>query len=102
MSRKLITSLASKPFIGAASMFGKSYAGSGPFFSLTTTRSAHAKVTLEQAQDMPRSYNELPNELIISAAIEGDQDAIEERLLLLDTQAHRLKIIKATEKEGSL
>ena len=27
---------------------------------------------------MPRSYNELPNELIISAAIEGDQDAIEE------------------------
>jgi hypothetical protein len=81
MSRKLITSLASKPFIGAASMFGKSYAGSGPFFSLTTTRSAHAKVTLEQAQDMPRSYNELSNELIISAAIEGDQDAIEERLI---------------------
>jgi hypothetical protein len=78
MSRKLFTTLVSKPSSLVGSLAKKSFVGS---FALTTTRSAHVKVTLEQAQDMPRSYNELPNELIIAAAIEGDQEAVEERLI---------------------
>ena len=78
MSRKLIASLASKPTSIVNSLSKKPLAGS---FALKIARSVHAKVTLEQAQGMPRSYNELPNELIISAAIEGDQNAIEERLI---------------------
>ena len=78
MFRKLANTLVSKPSSLVGSLAKKSFVGS---FALKTTRSAHVKVTLEQAQDMPRSYNELPNELIISAAIEGDQEAVEERLI---------------------
>jgi len=52
-----------------------------PTAQLIPFRSNHSKVTLEQAMDLPRHYNELPNNVLISAAIEGDQEAIEERLI---------------------
>ena len=78
LSRRLMATVTSKPPLVFSSLAKRIFAGS---FAHKMSRSVHAKVTLEQAQDMPRSYNELPNELIISAAIEGDQDAIEERLI---------------------
>lgn len=38
-------------------------------------------VTIEQAKKMPRTYNEMPNEILLSMAIMGDQEAREERLI---------------------
>jgi 7-cyano-7-deazaguanine synthase in queuosine biosynthesis len=44
--------------------------------ALTTSR-----VTIEQAKNMPRNYPEMPNDVLLTMAIMGDQDAREERMI---------------------
>lgn len=38
-------------------------------------------VTLEEAKKMPKSYNEIPNEILLNMAVMGDQEAREERMI---------------------
>ncbi len=38
-------------------------------------------VTTEQARCMPTNYNEMPNDVLLSMAVMGDQEAREERLI---------------------
>eukprot|EP00906_Rhabdomonas_costata_P020833 RCo030314 len=43
---------------------------------------SHAKmITVEEAKKMPRSYCEMPNDILLMMAVMGDQDAREERLI---------------------
>ena len=45
-------------------------------FSLVPTR-----VSIETAKQMPKNYDELPNDVLLTMAIMGDQEAREERLI---------------------
>mmetsp|Transcript_28632 Transcript_28632/g.78709 ORF Transcript_28632/g.78709 Transcript_28632/m.78709 type:complete len:242 (+) Transcript_28632:59-784(+) len=45
------------------------------------TRSLSSRVTLETAQKMPKNYDEMPNDMLLTMAIMGDQHAREERLI---------------------
>lgn len=38
-------------------------------------------VTIEMAKAMPKMYNEMPNDALLSMAVMGDQEAREERLI---------------------
>ncbi len=38
-------------------------------------------VTIEEAKKMPRLYREMPNDILLTMAVMGDQDAREERLI---------------------
>ena len=38
-------------------------------------------VTVEEAKRMPKRYNEMPNDILLSMAVMGDQEAREERLI---------------------
>jgi hypothetical protein len=38
-------------------------------------------ISIEEAGKMPRKYNEMPNEILLSMAVMGDQEAREERLI---------------------
>ena len=40
-----------------------------------------AHVTIEDAKKMPRHYNEMPNDVLLTMAIAGDQEAREERVI---------------------
>lgn len=44
-------------------------------------RSFASTVTTEIAKQLPKTYNEMPNEILLTMAIMGDQDAKEERLI---------------------
>lgn len=39
------------------------------------------RVTIAQAKSMPKNYDEMPNDVLLSMAIMGDQEAREERLI---------------------
>ncbi len=39
------------------------------------------KVTLEEAKRLPKNYDEMPNDILLSMAVMGDQEAREERLI---------------------
>lgn len=39
------------------------------------------RVTIDQAKSMPKNYDEMPNDVLLSMAIMGDQEAREERLI---------------------
>lgn len=49
--------------------------------NLISKRFASNVVTIEQAKAMPTMYRMMPNELILSMAVMGDQEAREERLI---------------------
>ncbi len=49
--------------------------------SMTTKIFARSIVSIEEAKKMPRNYNEMPNDVLLTMAIGGDQDAREERLI---------------------
>lgn len=38
-------------------------------------------VTLEEAKKMPKTYNSIPNDILLNMAVMGDQEAREERLI---------------------
>ncbi len=38
-------------------------------------------ISIEQAKKMPKKYSELPNDVLITIAVMGDQDAREERVI---------------------
>ena len=38
-------------------------------------------ITIEEAKKMPKSYNEMPNDILLTMAVGGDQEAKEERLI---------------------
>ena len=38
-------------------------------------------VSIEEAKKMAKSYNEMPNDILLTMAVGGDQDAKEERLI---------------------
>jgi hypothetical protein len=40
-----------------------------------------SRVTIDQAKNMPKNYDEMPNDVLLSMAIMGDQEAREERLI---------------------
>jgi hypothetical protein len=40
-----------------------------------------SRVTIAQAKNMPKNYDEMPNDVLLSMAIMGDQEAREERLI---------------------
>eukprot|EP00600_Ochromonadales_sp_CCMP1393_P009992 CAMPEP_0174954186 /NCGR_PEP_ID=MMETSP0004_2-20121128/283_1 /TAXON_ID=420556 /ORGANISM="Ochromonas sp., Strain CCMP1393" /LENGTH=216 /DNA_ID=CAMNT_0016201969 /DNA_START=74 /DNA_END=724 /DNA_ORIENTATION=- len=40
-----------------------------------------ARITIEEAKAMPKNYDQMPNDILLSMAIMGDQDAREERLI---------------------
>jgi hypothetical protein len=51
---------------------------------INTQPLAHAfssQVTIEEAKKMPKIYNEMPNDILLSMAVMGDQEAREERLI---------------------
>lgn len=52
--------------------------GLNPISKKILTRSI---VTIEEAKQMTKRYNEMPNEVLLSMAIMGDQEAREERLI---------------------
>ena len=43
--------------------------------------STPAKITIEEAKKMPRHYNEMPNDILLTMAASGDQQAREERVI---------------------
>lgn len=43
--------------------------------------SAYSVVTLQEAKTAPRFYNQMPNDILITMAVMGDQEAREERLI---------------------
>jgi hypothetical protein len=43
-------------------------------------RKAHT-VTIEEAKNMPRLYRQMPNDILLTMAVMGDQEAREERLI---------------------
>lgn len=43
--------------------------------------STSSRVTIAQAKNMPKNYDEMPNDVLLSMAIMGDQEAREERLI---------------------
>ncbi len=45
------------------------------------TKAFSARVTISEAKDMPKNYDEMPNDILLSMAIMGDQEAREERLI---------------------
>lgn len=40
-----------------------------------------SRVTITMAKGMPKNYDEMPNDVLLSMAIMGDQEAREERLI---------------------
>jgi hypothetical protein len=38
-------------------------------------------VSLEEAKKLPKNYNDMPNDVLLTMAVMGDQDAREERLV---------------------
>ena len=46
-----------------------------------TARAMTKEVTIDIAKEMPRTYKQFPNDVLLSAAIMGDQEAREERLI---------------------
>ena len=40
-----------------------------------------SRVTVDVAKQMPKNYDEMPNDVLLSMAIMGDQEAREERLI---------------------
>jgi hypothetical protein len=45
------------------------------------TAAFSARVTIEQAKALPKNYDQMPNDILLSMAIMGDQEAREERLI---------------------
>ena len=43
--------------------------------------STSSRVTIEMAKKMPKRYSEMPNDILLTMAVMGDQDAREERLI---------------------
>jgi len=43
--------------------------------------STSSRVTIETAKKMPKRYSEMPNDILLTMAVMGDQDAREERLI---------------------
>lgn len=43
--------------------------------------STNTRVTIEMAKTMPKRYSEMPNDILLTMAVMGDQDAREERLI---------------------
>ena len=46
-----------------------------------SVRALSTRVTIEQAKSMPKRYSEMPNDILLTMAVMGDQDAREERLI---------------------
>lgn len=46
-----------------------------------STRALSTRVTIAQAKAMPKNYDEMPNDVLLTMAIMGDQEAREERLI---------------------
>ena len=65
---KMARPLAAKKFTGSLT--------SQACAALSTSR-----VTIAMAKEMPRNYDEMPNDVLLSMAIMGDQEAREERLI---------------------
>ncbi len=49
--------------------------------SKTFTKSFASRVTIDEAKKMPKNHDEMPNDILLSMAIMGDQEAREERLI---------------------
>eukprot|EP01038_Epipyxis_sp_PR26KG_P012041 gene12041-16114_t len=47
----------------------------------STALNGAERVTLQQAKEMPKNYDEMPNDILLSMAVMGDQEAREERLI---------------------
>jgi hypothetical protein len=45
------------------------------------SRSFAARVSIADAKKMPKNYDEMPNDILLSMAVMGDQEAREERLI---------------------
>lgn len=50
-------------------------------FQLAARSMSTSRVTIEHAKNMPKNYDEMPNDVLLSMAIMGDQEAREERLI---------------------
>jgi hypothetical protein len=53
----------------------------GPALKVAAAALTTSRVTIEQAKNMPRNYPEMPNDVLLTMAIMGDQDAREERMI---------------------
>jgi hypothetical protein len=45
------------------------------------SKASFGRVTLEVAKLLPKNYDEMPNDVLLSMAVMGDQEAREERLI---------------------
>jgi hypothetical protein len=54
----------------------KGVMATAPYRALATQR-----ITIEEAKKMAKNYDEMPNDILLSMAIMGDQEAREERLI---------------------
>lgn len=52
-----------------------------PLSSGLSARAMSTRVTIEQAKALPKRYSEYPNEILLTMAVMGDQDAREERMI---------------------
>ena len=48
---------------------------------MATKRMSTGRVTTEYAKKMPKNYDDMPNDILLSMAIMGDQKAREERVI---------------------
>lgn len=44
-------------------------------------RSFATRVSIDEAKKLPKNYDQMPNDILLSMAIMGDQEAREERLI---------------------
>jgi hypothetical protein len=65
-----------------------------------TVRNISGRVTIETAKAMPKNYNEMPNEILLTMAVGGDQEAREERVIREIMSVDNIEWDKAQEKLG--
>jgi hypothetical protein len=69
-SRQILRAV--RPFAGAK--FGRA-------LNLKCAGLATSRITIAEAKAMAKNYDEMPNDILLSMAIMGDQEAREERLI---------------------
>ena len=67
-------------------------------FNGTIAAMSTKRVTIEQAKLMAKNYDEMPNDILLSMAISGDQEAREERLIREIMSVDNISWEKAEEK----